>query len=54
MVCRMACMSAEMLRFEASGTVARFDSLPLHDLLIRFFSCFKIKPSEAVIFVIIP
>ena len=46
-------MSAEMLRFEAPGTVARFDPLPLHDLLIRFFSCFKSKPSESVIFVII-
>ena len=45
-------MSAEMLRFEAPGTVARFDSLPLHYMLIGFFHVLR-TPSEAVIFVII-
>ena len=52
MVCRKACVSAEMLRFEAPGTVARFDSLPLHYMLIGFFHVLR-TPSEAVIFVII-
>ena len=33
-------MSAEMLRFEAPGTVARFDSLPLHYLLNKVFFMF--------------
>ena len=33
MECRMACLSAEMLRFEAPRTVAGFDSSTLHYLL---------------------